>query len=168
MRSRKHREKGQSLIEFTLVGIPLIFAIISIVEVSRGMWAYHSLCYAMNEATRFVATKGKGCSFGTNSCAVTVGGIAQQIANTAALPPSDLNVTLYSASGNVPCNPISACYNDNTTWPPNGDNAPGTDIKVAGQYTFVSALGMFWPGAGRGENFGTFYFPAYSRQQMQF
>ena len=34
---------GQSLVEFTLVGIPLIFVLISVFEISRGMWMYHTL-----------------------------------------------------------------------------------------------------------------------------
>jgi Flp pilus assembly protein TadG len=168
MPSSKCTEKGQALIEFTLVAIPLIFTIISVVEISRGMWAYHSICYGVNEAIRFASTKGKGCSSGTNTCGVTVGGMAQQIATSVGLPSADLNVTLTSATGNVSCNPVSACYSNVTAWPPDGANSPGMDIKIAGQYTFVSALGMFWPGAGSGTNFGTFYLPAYSRQQIQF
>jgi len=164
----KRRSKGSSLIEFTLVGIPLIFTIISIVEISRGMWAYHSLCYAVNEGTRFASTKGKGCSQGANTCGVTVGGMANQIANTAGLDPADINVTFYSNSGNVPCNPVSACFSNATAWPPAGDNDPGMDIKIAGTYTFASALSMFWPGNGNAVSFGTFYFQAYSRQQIQF
>jgi hypothetical protein len=63
---------------------------------------------------------------------------------------------------------VSACYGNNAAWPPNGDNAPGMDVKISGQYTFVSALGMFWPGAGNGVNFASFYFPAFSRGQIQF
>ena len=37
MKPRRHRSLGQSLVEFTLVGIPIVFVLISIFEISRGM-----------------------------------------------------------------------------------------------------------------------------------
>jgi Flp pilus assembly protein TadG len=45
---RKHQGgKGSAIVEFTLVAIPLIFIQISIVEICRGMWDYHSLAQAV-------------------------------------------------------------------------------------------------------------------------
>src|SRR5258708_36385800 len=168
MARARRREKGQALIEFTWGGIPLIFTMISVVEMSRGMWAYHSMCYAVNEATRFASTKGKGCTSGTNACGVTVAGMAHQIANTAALDPADINVGLTTVGGSISCNPVSACYGNASAWPPAGSNSPGMDIRISGTYRFVSAMGMFWPGAGSGVTFGTFNLAANSRQQIQF
>ena len=34
----------------TLVGIPIIFTLICVFEISRGMWIYHTLAYAVNDA----------------------------------------------------------------------------------------------------------------------
>ena len=45
--------KGSTLLEFTLVGIPVIFVLISTIEMARGMWMYHTLCHAVKEAARF-------------------------------------------------------------------------------------------------------------------
>jgi Flp pilus assembly protein TadG len=51
--SRNPKERGgTSLVEFTLVGIPMIFLLISTFEVARGMWEYHTLAYAVKEGTR--------------------------------------------------------------------------------------------------------------------
>ena len=46
----RNRERGTTLLEFTLVGIPLIFLLISTVEISRGMWQYHTLAHLPHNA----------------------------------------------------------------------------------------------------------------------
>lgn len=169
MLRRKQTQKGGStLLEFTLVGIPIIFTLISTFELARGMWTYATSAYAIKEATRYVVVRGRGCTTGGNSCGVTVGNVANQIARAGiGLDSGTLNVTLTSASGSVTCNPLSSCLSNGTAWPPATDNAPGADIQIAGQYGFRSALSMFWPGAGK-VPFATIKLPAYSRQAMQF
>ena len=68
------------MIEFTLVGIPMIFLLISIFEISRAMWNYHTLAFAIREATRYAAVHGSGCSTDPhNSCQATVAQVAQRI-----------------------------------------------------------------------------------------
>src|SRR5579871_5563504 len=61
--SPKNRLKrsGQSLIEFTLVGIPLIFVLISVFEISRGMWIYHTLAYSVKNGVRYASVHGINC-----------------------------------------------------------------------------------------------------------
>src|SRR5215467_11012301 len=51
--------RGNAILEFTLVGIPLIFVLISVVEVARGMWVYHSLAYAVKEGVRYTIVNGQ-------------------------------------------------------------------------------------------------------------
>ena len=115
---RNHR-KGQALIEFTLVAIPLMFVQFSIVEVCRGMWDYHSLAQAVKAAARQVATRGAGCA--ASGCSMTVSQIAGAISGFAiGMPSSALNVTLTSSAGNVTCNPLSSCSNNSSVWPPGG------------------------------------------------
>src|SRR5215471_18790761 len=59
MTGRRNRQRGgSSLIEFTLVGIPIIFVLISTFEMSRGMWLYHTLAYAAREGTRYAIVHG--------------------------------------------------------------------------------------------------------------
>jgi hypothetical protein len=162
------RRRGSSLLEFTFVSIPLIFALISIAEVSRAAWTYHTMAYAVNEGARYVIVHGKGCTTGGNTCGATVSSVTLQIARAATgLDPSGFNVTLYSANGSVSCTPLEYCVTNMSAWPPSGDNGPGTDIRIAGSYAFTSSLAMFWPGSS-GVTFANFNFPAYSRQSIQY
>src|SRR5579863_5373707 len=94
--------RGTAVIEFTLVGIPLIFLTISIIEASIAMWQYHSMMYANEIVARYAAMHGKGCTQNGNSCTITVGTVAKMIASQApALDTSKLDVTLYTNSGNT-------------------------------------------------------------------
>jgi Flp pilus assembly protein TadG len=165
MRGRKSRQ-GNAIIEFTLVAIPLIFIQISIVEICRGMWDYHSLAQAVKVASRAVATRGVGCAGA--GCAMTVGQIATTISGYAVgMPASALNVTLTSNTGNVTCNPLSTCTGSGTVWPPTGGNAVGSDIVISGSYNFTSMLMMFVPGTN-GMQFSGVTFTATSRQVLLF
>ena len=49
--NRSRGRTGSTLIEFTLVGIPLIFVLISTFEMARGMWNYQTLAYAVRAGT---------------------------------------------------------------------------------------------------------------------
>ena len=165
MRRRKGR-KGNAIIEFTLVAIPLIFIQISIVEICRGMWDYHSLAQAVKAASRSAATRGAGCAGA--GCAITVSQIATTISAYAlGMPASALNVTLTSNAGSVTCNPLSACSGNNTVWPPAGGNTAGSDIVISGSYNFTSMLTMFAPGTN-GMQFSGVTFTAKSRQVILF
>ena len=167
--NRRRGRTGSTLIEFTLVGIPLIFVLISTFEMARGMWNYQTLAYAVRAGSRYAAMHGKGCSGSGNSCGITVSNVAGAISTAAVgLPAANFNVVLSSATAaSVTCAPLSSCNSNATAWPPTADNAPGLDIQISATYTFKSALAMLWPGAGK-VSFGTFTFVAYTRQPMQF
>lgn len=152
--------------EFTLAAIPLIFVMISLVEICRGMWDYHSLAEAVKVASRSAATRGANCA--GQGCATTVGQITTMISNYAlGMPASALNVTLTSAAGNVTCNPVSTCLASGTAWPPAGGNAVGSDIVISASYTFSSTISMFVPGKG-GMHFSDVTMTASSRQVLLF
>jgi hypothetical protein len=153
------------MIEFVMIGIPVIFLIISVVAMGQVMWNYHSVSYAIQTATRYVIVRGKNCG----SCA-TVGGIAHYIASQGiGLSDSSFNVTLTSASGTtVNCNPLKNCYSDSSAWPASPDNAPGSDVQISGQYAVKTALSMFWPEGGRSQRFGSIYLTAASKQIIQY
>jgi hypothetical protein len=190
-------QRGNALIEFTLVGIPLMFLLISIFEMSRGMWMYHTLAYSLREGTRFVTVHGSNCNNPGNSCFVTVAQIVQRIAESSAgaLSPDETNVTLgmYTIQPNsvlfsygtmtgamnpIICNPMRSCLascssgcnaNRGANWPQDPANkAGGADIVITGTVRFQSAIAMFWPGAGPGINYPTFNLPASSRDTMRF
>lgn len=163
---RRKNNQGNAIIEFTLVAIPLIFIQISIVEICRAMWDYHSLAQAVKVASRSVATHGAGCA--GLGCAVTVGQIATTIsAYAVGMPASALDVTLTSNAGSITCNPLSTCTSNATVWPPAGGNAVGSDIIISGSYNFTSALTMFAPGTS-GVQFSGVTLTAKSRQMLLF
>ena len=146
------KEKGNALIEFTLVGIPLMLIFISLIEICIAMWSYHTLAYAVREGARYASTKGQTCTYGGNSCSVSVGAVAQQVAGAGmGLIPAQLNVTLTSSAGNISCNPVSSCYSNAAIWPPSSASAnlPGAIISVSGSYPVQTGLVMmFFPGTG--------------------
>lgn len=168
----KSRQKGQSLVEFVLAGIPAIFLVVSVVDIALGMWNYESLSRAVNKGARMAAVAGARCSANGNSCTITVGTLTTAIANSAiGVPQSGLIVTLVTDSGaTTTCNPISSCTSSTTTWPPstNSDNQAGKKVTVTAKYKFSSALAMFWPASGGKVKFGSAWLPASSTQYVLF
>lgn len=165
----KHYQRGSAMIEFTLVGIPMIFVLISTFEVSRAMWNYHTLAYAIREGTRYAVVHGSGCSSDPeNSCQVSVGQVAQRIQNAGiGLDASQLNLTFVSSGTPITCT-LTACLGDQTVWPQAPQNTPGSTLAINGKLPFQSALALFWPGASNGMNFPTAYLTAGSSDIIQF
>lgn len=79
MTRAKQREKGGVLIEFTFVGIPLMLAFMSLIEICIAMWSYHTLAYAVRKGARYASTKGQGCTYTGNSCSVTAANILSRL-----------------------------------------------------------------------------------------
>jgi Flp pilus assembly protein TadG len=179
---RRKRRRGEALVEFTMIGIPLLFLWVSTVEMSRGMWQYHTLQYATKIANAYAAIHGATCSSNGNSCTVNVSDIVTQFQNNAiGIPMSSVKLVLVSktSTNSVTCTQVSTCSSNgawSTQWPPtaNGDNAVGNSVEIKTYYTFNTALAMFWPGSGSPWSFGSaagpgkFVFPGYSYELIQF
>ena len=175
-RSNRRKRRGQTLVEFTFVGIPLIFTLISIFEVSRGMWIYHTLAYAAKVGVRYASVHGINCVGSTvnaklqnpNDCAVKMGpanppstgtlpSIAYVIRQAAiGLDPLKTTITFIDSGTSVTCNldltgGTSAC--PATIWPsydPAGVSTydlVGQPIRIDITTPFNSAISMLWPGA---------------------
>jgi Flp pilus assembly protein TadG len=155
---KKRRSRaGQALVEFTFVGIPLMFTLISIFEVSRGMWIYHTLAYSVKNGVRYAAVHGINCvntANNPNNCTVnigpstTAGTIANVISQAAVgLDPAKTTLTFTDNSGTATTCTLSACTA--IAWPPNvtGVNDIGKSIQIDIRTPFISAIAMFWPGA---------------------
>ena len=166
------------MLEFTLVGIPLIFLWLSVVQMGIGMWQYHTIQYAVKAAASYASVHGATCA-SPNSCFVNVSDVVNMFqTNAIGVPMSKVALTLTSQNASVTCPVVSSCSSNaswSTTWPPtaNNDNAVGSWIKIRADYTFNSALAMFWPGAGAVQfgssaGAGAFDFPGYSYQLIQF
>jgi hypothetical protein len=160
--------RGSSLIEFTLVGIPLIFVLIGIFEMARGMWLYHTMAHAIKAGTRFASVHGRNCRVLPNDCAVTVAQISERIRQAGlGLPPAELSLQFKAYSGTLNCS-LADCLNDTTVWPESPGDAPGRDIEITATFPFRSAIAMFWPGGGAVNTFAAVNLPASSRERIQF
>ena len=178
------KKRGSTLLEFTLVGIPVIFMLISIFEISRGMWLYHTLASAIKDGTRFAIVHGNNCNVYPSNCVVTIRDISERIRrNAVGFVPDDLqNLEFISATrGTFTCATLAACLDTgdpgDLSWPGGPVGSAPEDfpdgrqfawVEIRAQYPFRSAIAMFWPGAGRGQNFGEFLLPASSRDRIQY
>jgi Flp pilus assembly protein TadG len=166
--SRLGSRRGNAAVEFVMTGVPLILMIISVVEVSRGMWIYDTLANAVETTTRDMAVRGYDCSTYVANCPQTIAGYAQLFGKWAiGLDPSQLSVTFQSQNHTVTCSPLNSCSTNTTSWPPAGDNNRNLDIWVTGTMPFDSALGMFVFGSSP-VTFSAFTLSAKSHQQILF
>jgi TadE-like protein len=169
MRQPNKKRRGNVVLEFTLVGIPMVFILISVVEISRGMWTYHTLAHAVKEGTRYTIVHGHNCSLAPNNCQVTVGQIAQRVREAGVgLMPDEMQVEFRSEGDAIVCSGLDTCLNNTNFWPVYPNSQMGRRITINATYPFRSALAMFWPGAGAPVRFGVFNLPASSTETIQF
>jgi len=142
--------RGSEPLEMTLVGIPLIFLLITTFEMARGMWLYHTMAYSIREGTRYSVVHGLNCSLSPNSCTVTISNIATVIQNQdGGLSSGSLSLTFTDNSGTTTTCTLANCIANYTSaaWPNSTNNSPGMKIKIEGTYPFTGVIAMFWPGA---------------------
>jgi Flp pilus assembly protein TadG len=173
----KFRQNGQALIEFTFVGIPIMFVLISVFEVSRGMWVYDTLSYAVKQGARYAIVHGENCGKNGNTCQVNLGPATGACNNTNAtiaeviqcagvgLDPAATKVTFTSTQGTL--GPYSLNAVPGTLWPPANGNSSGNPITIEITTPFNSAIAMFWPG-GSPVSFASGILPASSSDQIQY
>lgn len=162
------RRKGQSLIEFTLVGIPLLFMVTTVVTVAIDMWQYDNLVFAAQSTARYVAMHGRSCIQDGTSCTLTVANVVSYFTSHAiALDANKAKVTLQSASSSTVCEPVSSCSASASQFPPAADNGVNFDVTVKVTYPITNPIGMFWPGSGTVRT-STFTLLGMSRQRILF
>jgi Flp pilus assembly protein TadG len=171
---RREQQRGGAMVEFTLTGIPLIFIMISIVQMSIGMWHYHTLQYAVKEAGAYLSIHGSSTGYcKANAC---------QIQNVAAvlktdaigIPASSINVTFtpvssadHATSGTAYSCRLDNCVSDSTTWPIAGFNSIGSEFEIKALYQWNNALAMVAPGGGT-VRFNSYWFPGYTHQIIMY
>jgi Flp pilus assembly protein TadG len=169
----RRRRSGNSLLEFTLVGIPLIFVLISTFQMSLAMWLYDTLAFAVKQGTRYVVVHGVNCSTNGNTYCASVSNVAAVI-NTAArgLDPNQMTVTLTPSSGSVTtdtlANLMSGSTYATTNWPPTSAKGLGKPVTISVLYPFNSGISMFWVGTRPVTAHGRTYLPASSTDLIQF
>ena len=168
---RRRNQKGSVMLEFALAGVVSITALFSTVQMCLGMWHYHTLAYSVHETTRKVSVHGRGCVTGTTLCPITIATIVSNLAtDSIGVPANSINVTFTTDSGAVTtCNPITACTNNSTRWPPssNLDKATGKKFTITATYQYNSTMLSLWPGAVT-QRLGAFVFPASSTETIVF
>ncbi len=171
MTRRRCFSRGSTLIEFTLIGIPMLFLMVSIFELGRGMWQFHTLAYAVKAGARYAAVHGQNCKTYPNSCTVSISTIAKVIKLAGiGLPPSKVNITFTPPGGAATTCRLDDCISSYTTgyWPPSGANSPGQPLRISGIYEFHSVITMFWPGVGQFDVRRITNLSAQSRQVIEF
>jgi Flp pilus assembly protein TadG len=168
---KKRGQRGSAMVEFALAGVGTMILFISTIQLAIGMWNYHTLAYAVHEATRYAATHGANCDKIGYTCSINVGTLASKIHSLSiGIPDHSVVVTLTTQSGAVTtCNPLNNCYTSTTKWPPstNLDNKVGNRITISANYQYHSALLFFWPGSGTLQ-FGAISLPASSTSAIVF
>jgi Flp pilus assembly protein TadG len=174
---RKLRQGGQALVEFTLVGIPIMFILISIFEISRGMWVYDTLSQAAKQGVRYAIVHGQNCAMHGNTCQVSLGPATGVCNNTNSaiaevircagigLDLQKTKVTFSSTQGNL--GPYALNAVPATTWPPANGNRSGQPITIEITTPFNSIIAMLWPGA-KPVSFASGNLPASSSDQIQY
>ena len=163
--------KGASTIEMTLVGIPIIFILISVFEIARGMWIYNAAAHAAREGVRFAIVHGANCVYNpsagfNNNCSKTAAEVAAKIRDAGVGLDPATTMVRFTASGSA----LAQCALNGcpaTLWPPAGQNSVGTVIQIDVITPFNSALAMFWPGAAK-VNFAMVNLGASSSDTIQF
>ena len=165
MTSRGSKRSGSAMLEFTLVGIPVMFTLISIFEIARGMWYYETLNHTVKETARYLVVRGQNCI--AAGCGASYADIKQFMQNASVgLDPAQLTVTLLNSSGSGTPSLLSDLAGAGT-FPANPTAGVGQLVTVRGQYPFRSALSMFWPGGGY-VAFGNITFGAVARERIQY
>jgi hypothetical protein len=140
---RKNRRRGSAMVEFATAGIASTFILISTFQLAMIMWNYHTMAYAIHEATRYAAVRGYNCTKPGNTCSTTIGGLANKIKSLGiGIPSGTVSVSFKTDSGAVTtCAPLSSCFSNTTVWPPstNSDNRVDKYITISASYQFQSA-----------------------------
>src|SRR5690242_5165865 len=132
-----HRRLGSATLEMTLVGIPMIFVLISTIEMARGMWIYHTLAYSIREGTRFTIVHGVDCGVSPNACTKTVADIAAVIRDAATgLDGGQMQVTLQSLTDNIGPVTLTSALANTTQFPSSGGDALQAPITFSATYPF--------------------------------
>lgn len=172
--SQRARARGASILEFSLLGIGLIFVVLSFFEIARGMWIYQTLSYAVREGARYASVHGKDCAppYAPNpGCQVTISQIASAIKSAGpGIDANNTTVTLTDANGSSTGDTIANLIANYTTtkWPSSTAYAPGQNVQISARYPFRTFLAMFWMGGHPLADSQVFTLGASSTETIQF
>ena len=121
-RKNKRSERGQALVEFSLISIVFFLLVFGMVDVGRAVWNYNTLAQATREGARYAIVHGGDSSdpSGPGSAYYTP-------------PNTDSMVTQQVEKFGGGLNPSQLTVQ--TVWP-EGSNISGSQVTVTSQYEF--------------------------------
>jgi Flp pilus assembly protein TadG len=157
--------RGAAILEFVLVGVPLLLFSTGVMVLGLDMWEYYTLAWGTQSTARYVVMHGRSCLQGDSSCLLTVANVCTYFAShSLALDPSQTKLVLNSATATVSCNPVTSCSSNNAQFPSSTDNGVNFDVSVSAYYTIVNPIALIVPFSPSGPLRFTLY--ATSRQRI--
>jgi len=157
--------RGAVILEFALVGVPLILFATGVIVLGLDMWEYYTLAYGTQSTARYVAMHGRSCIQGDSSCLLSVGAVATFFSGRAmALDPTKTSLVLTSATSTISCYPVTSCTSNTTQFPSSTDNGVNFDVTVSAYYTMTNPVALIVPFAPFGPL--SFHVYATSRQRI--
>lgn len=150
----------------------MIFLLISLVDMARGLWINHTLAEAVRDGTRWAIVHGAryANTNGQRLPGATLADVRTVVTRAAVgLVPGELNLRFESAQGVINCSPSTNCPPGTlgTNWPPDGYADPGREIGIIATYPYNSLVVMYFPGNG-GINFGDYLLGSAAREKIVF
>ena len=128
---RFHAERGQVVVEFSLVVSAALVLLFGIFDTGRALFAYDAVSNAARVGSRFAMVRGSTCEVA--ACPATSASIQTYVQeHTPGLEPSQLTVTARWPGGNVGCTSTPSPY-----------QGPGCLVIVNARYNFTYSLLWF-------------------------
>ena len=123
------REKGQAMVEFSLLGIVLFIMVFGMIDAGRAVWNYNTLSHATREGTRYAIVHGADSSNPSGPDSVNF------------TPPSDdvmvrQTIEKYGSGLDPDRLTVAAEWLD-------GSNERGNSIKVTSSYDYEPMFNFF-------------------------
>lgn len=123
------RERGQSLVEFSIIGIAFFIMVFGMIDAGRAVWNYNTLSHATREGTRYAIVHGADSSnpSGPDSENFT--------------PPSDdvmVRETIEKYGSGLDPGRLTVT----SEWL-DGSNARGNNVKVTSSYEYEPMFNFF-------------------------
>jgi hypothetical protein len=166
----KKGERGNAAIEMTLVGIPVMFLLVCVFEISRAMWVYSTMAHAVSAGVRYAVVHGQNCVLTpplTNNCSRTIGQLSTLIKNNGIGMEGDRTTLVFTAGNSTTTCVLNTCVSNATVWPPSGSNGIGRPLQIKASAPFRTGLAMLWPGQ-RVVSFAPFNVGATAGERVRF
>ena len=175
---KRRRQRGNANVEFALCAIFIIFLMISMVDMARGLWIYHTLAEAVRDGTRASIVRGSRYANPNTQVRMT----DTKLANTLSvirqfavgLDPAVMDVVFETVNPNTgvattyaTCKANGSGCTATQPWPPDTWFTPGQVIGITARYPYNSMVVMYFPGM-KGVEFGKYVLGSTSRATIVF